>query len=80
MLHSIKLREEGRLRPPQQPPTVTPRQTPIRPAQPTVYNRYDQERFNRQKEGKHFHTMIHSFWQTEMTEFLYVCKFIEINL
>lgn len=52
MLHSIKLREEGRLRPPQQPPTVTPRQTPIRPAQPTVYNRYDQERFNRQKEGK----------------------------
>lgn len=51
MLHSIKLREEGRLRPPQQPPTVTPRQTPIRPAQPTVYNRYDQERFNRQKEG-----------------------------
>lgn len=52
MLHSIKLREEGRLRPPQQPPTVTPRQTPIRPAQPTVYNRYDQERFNRQKEGQ----------------------------
>lgn len=53
MLHSIKAREEGRLRPPQQPPTVTPRQTPIRTTtQPSVYNRYDQERFNRQKEGK----------------------------
>ncbi|CAG9815814.1 unnamed protein product [Phaedon cochleariae] len=51
MLASIKAREEGRQRPPQQPPTVTPRQTPIRAtAQPSVYNRYDQERFNRQKE------------------------------
>ncbi|CAH1999441.1 unnamed protein product [Acanthoscelides obtectus] len=51
MLHSIKAREEGRMRPSQQPPQVTPRQTPIRPtAQPSVYNRYDQERFNRQKE------------------------------
>lgn len=53
MLHSIKAREEGRQRPPQQQPIVTPRQTPIRPAaQPAVYNRYDQERFIRQKEGK----------------------------
>lgn len=52
MLTSIKAREEGRHRPPQQPPQVTPRQTPIRAtAQPSVYNRYDQERFNRQKEG-----------------------------
>lgn len=51
LLHSIKAREEGRQRPPQQP-IVTPRATPIRPtAQPAVYNRYDQERFNRQKEG-----------------------------
>lgn len=51
MLHSIKAREEGRQRPPQAPPIVTPRQTPIRPTtQPSVYNRYDQERFNRQKE------------------------------
>ncbi|KAF7266046.1 cell division cycle 73 hyrax isoform X2 [Rhynchophorus ferrugineus] len=53
MLHSIKAREEGRQRPPPiQPPTITPRATPIRPvaAQPSVYNRYDQERFNRQKE------------------------------
>ncbi|XP_060527053.1 parafibromin [Cylas formicarius] len=52
MLHSIKLREEGRQRPqPVQPPIVTPRQTPIRTTtQPSVYNRYDQERFNRQKE------------------------------
>ncbi|KAJ8962059.1 hypothetical protein NQ314_005842 [Rhamnusium bicolor] len=51
MLHSIKAREEGRQRPPQQPPIVTPRQTPVRPTtQPSVYNRYDQERFNRQKE------------------------------
>lgn len=53
MLHSIKAREEGRQRPPPQPVMVTPRQTPVRPtAQPSVYNRYDQERFNRQKEGK----------------------------
>lgn len=34
-------------------PVVTPRQTPARIApQPAVYNRYDQERFIRQKEGK----------------------------
>lgn len=53
MLHSIKAREEGRQRPPQQQPIVTPRQTPIRPTtQPAVYNRYDQERFIRQREGK----------------------------
>lgn len=51
MLHSIKAREEGRARPPQAAPIVTPRQTPVRPTtQPAVYNRYDQERFNRQKE------------------------------
>ncbi|KAJ8985727.1 hypothetical protein NQ317_014378 [Molorchus minor] len=55
MLHSIKAREEGRQRPPQQPLIVTPRQTPIRPAaQPSVYNRYDQERFNRQKKTEGF--------------------------
>lgn len=52
ILHGIKAREEGRQRPPQ-PPVATPRQTPVRPiAQPAVYNRYDQERFIRQKEGK----------------------------
>lgn len=58
LLHSIKAREEGRHRLPQQQqqqttqPITTPRQTPIRPAaQPAVYNRYDQERFNKQKEG-----------------------------
>lgn len=51
ILHGIKAREEGRQRPPQPPPTQTPRQTPVRPiAQPAVYNRYDQERFIRQKE------------------------------
>ncbi|XP_044728391.1 parafibromin [Chrysoperla carnea] len=50
ILQGIKAREEGRQRPPQ-PPVVTPRATPIRPAaQPAVYNRYDQERFIRQKE------------------------------
>lgn len=33
---------------------MTPRTTPIKPVipQPAVYNRYDQERFIRQKEGK----------------------------
>ncbi|XP_045468144.1 parafibromin-like [Harmonia axyridis] len=51
MLHSIKAREEGRHRPVPQAPIITPRQTPIRPAaQPSVYSRYDQERFNRLKE------------------------------
>ncbi|KAI4459288.1 cdc73 domain protein [Holotrichia oblita] len=53
LLHSIKAREEGRQRLPQQPqqPITTPRQTPIRPAtQPAVYNRYDQERFNKTRE------------------------------
>lgn len=55
LLHSIKAREEGRQRLPQQQqqPITTPRQTPIRPAtQPAVYNRYDQERFNKTREGK----------------------------
>lgn len=54
ILQSIKVREEGRHRPPQPTPIVTPRATPIpRSAipQPAVYNRYDQERFIRQKEG-----------------------------
>lgn len=52
ILQGIKAREEGRQRPVQQPMMMTtPRQTPVRPAtQPAVYNRYDQERFIRQKE------------------------------
>ncbi|KAK6631836.1 accessory factor associated with RNA polymerase II [Polyplax serrata] len=51
ILQSIKAREEGRHRPPAPAPIVTPRATPARPApQPAVYNRYDQERFIRQKE------------------------------
>ncbi|XP_066153206.1 parafibromin [Euwallacea fornicatus] len=53
MLQSIKAREEGRQRPqPAQPPITTPRPTIQRsiPPQQSVYNRYDQERFNRQKE------------------------------
>lgn len=58
MLHSIKAREEGRQRPPQQQPITTPRQTPVRPhAQPAVYNRYDQERFNRLREGINISTL-----------------------
>ena len=55
ILQSIKAREEGRHRPPQPTPIATPRQTPIRSLpQPAVYNRYDQERFNRQKDGNYF--------------------------
>ncbi|CAG9773116.1 unnamed protein product [Ceutorhynchus assimilis] len=53
MLHSIQAREEGRQRPLAiVPPIVTPRPAVQRaiPAQQAVYNRYDQERFNRQKE------------------------------
>lgn len=52
ILLSIKAREEGRQKGPMVPtPMVTPRSTPMRPLpQPAVYNRYDQERFIRQKE------------------------------
>ncbi|KAJ9591699.1 hypothetical protein L9F63_001786 [Diploptera punctata] len=51
ILQSIKAREEGRHKPPQPTPIVTPRATPMRSIpQPAVYNRYDQERFIRQKE------------------------------
>lgn len=53
ILQSIKAREEGRHRPPQPTPVVTPRATPVRSIpQQAVYNRYDQERFIRAKEGK----------------------------
>ncbi|KAK3928824.1 Parafibromin [Frankliniella fusca] len=51
ILTSIKAREEGRNRPPQPTPAITPRATPMRTVpQPAMYNRYDQERFIRQKE------------------------------
>ncbi|XP_075226203.1 cell division cycle 73 hyrax [Lycorma delicatula] len=52
ILQSIKAREEGRHRPPQPTPVITPRATPVKAVipQPVVYNRYDQERFIRQKE------------------------------
>ncbi|OXU19054.1 hypothetical protein TSAR_007446 [Trichomalopsis sarcophagae] len=52
ILQSIKAREDGKNRGPMAPtPMVTPRSTPMRPLpQPAVYNRYDQERFIRQKE------------------------------
>ncbi|XP_060810258.1 parafibromin [Amyelois transitella] len=49
LLASIKAREEGRPGIPRPPPVVMPQPT-ILPAQQTQYNRYDQERFNRQKE------------------------------
>lgn len=49
ILASIKAREEGRQKGPAPTPIVTPRATPMRPL-PAVYNRYDQERFIRQKE------------------------------
>ncbi|KAK9874633.1 hypothetical protein WA026_005461 [Henosepilachna vigintioctopunctata] len=44
MLDNIKAREEGSQRPLPQAPIVKPA------TKPSVYNRYDQERFNRQKE------------------------------
>ncbi|KAJ1520944.1 hypothetical protein ONE63_004021 [Megalurothrips usitatus] len=51
ILQSIKAREEGRNRPTQPTPAITPRATPMRTVpQPAMYNRYDQERFIRQKE------------------------------
>lgn len=61
ILHGIKAREDGRQRPPQ-PPVATPRQTPVRPiAQPTVYNRYEQESF-KQKEGLYKKRIIRTFF------------------
>lgn len=53
VMQSIKAREEGKHnRQPQQPtPVVTPRTNPVKTVpQPAVYNRYDQERFIRQRE------------------------------
>lgn len=53
ILQGIKAREEGRNRPIQQNPIKMPEPARINKPQPqlTQYNRYDQERFNRQKEG-----------------------------
>lgn len=50
LLGSIRAREEGRPGVPRPPPVVMPQPSVI-PAQQTQYNRYDQERFIRQKEG-----------------------------
>ncbi|ALC47106.1 hyx [Drosophila busckii] len=52
MLQGIKAREEGRNRPQQPNPIKMPEPTRIAKPQPQLsqYNRYDQERFNRQKE------------------------------
>ena len=54
ILQGIKAREEGRNRPIQQNPIKMPEPARINKpqAQLTQYNRYDQERFNRQKEGE----------------------------
>ncbi|BES93455.1 unnamed protein product [Nesidiocoris tenuis] len=50
-LQLVRAREEGRHRPPQMTPVVTPRTNPVKAMpQPAVYNRYDQERFIRQRE------------------------------
>ncbi|XP_050665371.1 parafibromin isoform X2 [Leptidea sinapis] len=49
LLSSIKAREEGRAGVPRPPPIVLPQPASL-PAQQTQYNRYDQERFIRQKE------------------------------
>lgn len=53
ILTGIKTREEGRSRLPQPNPIKMPETNRISRPQPqlTQYNRYDQERFNRQKEG-----------------------------
>lgn len=54
ILQGIKAREEGRNRPIAQNIIKLPEPARISKPQPqlTQYNRYDQERFNRQKEGK----------------------------
>ncbi|XP_013166495.1 PREDICTED: parafibromin [Papilio xuthus] len=49
LLGSIRAREEGRLGAPRPQPVVMPASNAL-PAQQTQYNRYDQERFIRQKE------------------------------
>lgn len=50
LLGSIRAREEGRPGIPRPQPVIMPQPTVI-PAQQAQYNRYDQERFIRQKEG-----------------------------
>uniref|UniRef100_U5EWV0 Parafibromin n=1 Tax=Corethrella appendiculata TaxID=1370023 RepID=U5EWV0_9DIPT len=51
ILQGIQAREEGRARPQQQPIKLPEPPRVMRPQiQPAQYNRYDQERFNRQKE------------------------------
>lgn len=52
LLSSIKAREEGRPGIPRPPPIIMPQTTTL-PAQQAQYNRYDQERFIRQKEGEY---------------------------
>lgn len=51
LLSSIKAREEGRPGVPRPLPVMVVPPT-VFPAQQAQYNRYDQERFIRQKEGK----------------------------
>lgn len=52
ILQSIKNREDGRSRPTHSM-SATPRVAPTKPTipQPAVYNRYDQERFIKSREG-----------------------------
>ncbi|GIY28645.1 parafibromin [Caerostris extrusa] len=55
VLQSIKAREEGGNKiKPVEPAVITPRATPVRPTQPVVYNRYDQERFRSKEETEGF--------------------------
>jgi hypothetical protein len=55
ILQSVKDQEEREHRHPQPTPVVTPQATPSRTiSQPAMYNRYNQESFMQQKEGKTF--------------------------
>lgn len=61
ILQSIKNREDGRTRP-SHSMSATPRVAPPKPTipQPTVYNRYDQERFIKSREGKYISLNIYT--------------------
>lgn len=61
LLTSIRAREEGRPVGGPPPPVVLPAPVSRAQGQPAMYNRYDQERFIRQKEGECYYSELDPF-------------------
>lgn len=83
ILQGIKAREEGRNRPAAQQAIKMPEPARIAKPQPqlTQYNRYDQERFNRQKEGKLLYVCIYicmyTFWFALKLKFFFLINIFQ---